>query len=40
VEISFNGVPQGRLGDSGEVVHLLLPKEIKKKVAGEEKKKP
>ncbi len=38
VEISFNGVPQGRLGDSGEVVHLLLPKEIKKKVAGEEKK--
>ncbi|MFH1758394.1 MAG: RodZ domain-containing protein [Pseudomonadota bacterium] len=43
VEIFFNGVPQGRLGASGEVVHLLLPKEIKEvkeKVAGEEKKEP
>ena len=40
VEIFFNGVPQGRLGDSGEVVHFLLPKEIKKKVDSEEKKEP
>jgi len=38
VNISFNGVPQGRLGDSGEVVHLLLPKEIKKRTAVEKKK--
>lgn len=29
-EIFLNGVSQGRLGESGQVVHLLLPKEIKK----------
>jgi cytoskeleton protein RodZ len=29
VEISLNGNPQGPLGKSGEVVHLLLPDEIK-----------
>ncbi len=28
VELSFNGIPQGRLGETGEVVHLLFPKEI------------
>ncbi len=27
VEVSFDGVPQGRLGKSGEVVRLMLPKE-------------
>jgi cytoskeleton protein RodZ len=31
VDVSFNGVLQGPLGDFGEVVHLRLPKEIKKK---------
>lgn len=40
VEISFNGVPQGRLGDSGQVVHLLLPKEIKKRTTAEKKNEP
>jgi cytoskeleton protein RodZ len=40
VDISFNGVPQGRMGDSGEVVRLLLPKEIKRKVTPEEVKEP
>jgi hypothetical protein len=29
VEIFLNGISQGVLGGSGEVVHLLLPKEIK-----------
>ena len=29
VELSLNGVPQGPLGKSGEVVHLILPKETK-----------
>jgi len=29
VEISLNGKSQGVLGESGQVVHLLLPKEIK-----------
>lgn len=29
VEISLNGSPQGPLGESGEVVHLLLPDETK-----------
>lgn len=38
VEIFFNGVSQGRLGDSGKVVHLLLPQDIKKKVDREQKK--
>ena len=38
VEISFNGKPLGDLGTSGEVVHLLLPKEIKP--LPEEKKEP
>jgi len=27
VELSLNGVPQGPLGKTGEVVHLVLPKE-------------
>lgn len=40
VDIFFNGVPQGRLGDSGQVVHLLLPKEIKKRTTAEKKKEP
>lgn len=35
VDIFLNGVPQGPLGDSGEVVHFLLPKEIKKKMITE-----
>jgi len=35
-EISFNGKPLGLLGVSGQVVHLLLPQEIKP--AGEEKR--
>lgn len=35
VDIFLNGVPQGPLGNSGEVVHLLLPKEIKKEVMTE-----
>jgi cytoskeletal protein RodZ len=38
VDVFFNGVPQGPLGDSGEVVHLLLPKEIKRKATREEAK--
>lgn len=38
VEISFNGKPLGDLGASGQVVHLLLPKEIKP--PQEEKKEP
>lgn len=37
VEISLNGIPQGRLGESGQVVHLLLPAEIKKKEEFEKK---
>jgi cytoskeleton protein RodZ len=36
VEISFNGESLGFLGVSGQVVHLLLPQEIKP--AGEEKR--
>lgn len=36
VEISFNGESLGSLGVSGQVVHLLLPQEIKP--AGEEKR--
>ncbi len=40
VDVSFNGVPQGPLGNSGEVVHLLLPREIKRKAAREEGKEP
>ena len=40
VEIFFNGVSQGRLGDSGNVVHLLLPQEIKKKADGDKAKEP
>ncbi|MGQ9695239.1 MAG: helix-turn-helix domain-containing protein [Thermodesulfobacteriota bacterium] len=36
VEITFNGVRQGRLGESGQVVHLVLPPEIKEKQSGEE----
>ncbi len=39
VEIFLDGVPQGHLGDSGQVVHLLLPKEAKK-VTVEEGKEP
>lgn len=39
VEITFNGVRQGRLGESGQVVHLVLPPEIKKKISGEEAEK-
>ncbi len=31
VEVTFNGIQQGRLGKSGQVVHLVLPPEIKKK---------
>jgi cytoskeleton protein RodZ len=38
VEISFNGKPLGDLGASGQVVRLLLPKEIKP--PQEEKKEP
>jgi len=38
VEISFNGKPLGSQGASGQVVHLLLPKEIKPPQA--EKKEP
>ena len=38
VELSFNGIPQGRLGETGEVVHLLFPKEIKKREPGEKGK--
>lgn len=37
VEVSFNGIPQGRLGESGQVVHLLLPAQVKKIEAGEKK---
>jgi hypothetical protein len=41
VEISFNGKPLGDLGTSGEVVHLLLPKEMKEiNPLPEEKKEP
>ena len=40
VDVFFNGVPQGHLGDSGEVVHLLLPREIKRKASREEAKEP
>jgi len=29
IEIFFNGVFQGRLGKSGEVIHLVLPKETR-----------
>jgi transcriptional regulator with XRE-family HTH domain len=36
VEISFNGEPLGLLGVSGQVVHLLLPREMKP--PGEEKR--
>lgn len=36
VELTFNGVRQGPLGESGQVVHLVLPPEIKKKVSGQE----
>jgi cytoskeleton protein RodZ len=38
VEISFNGKPLGTLGASGQVVHLLLPDEMKP--PPEEKKEP
>jgi cytoskeleton protein RodZ len=37
-EISFNGKPLGALGASGEVVHLVLPNEMKP--PAEEKKEP
>ena len=37
-EISFNGKPLGELGASGQVVHLVLPKEIKPPI--EENKEP
>ncbi len=40
VDLFFNGVPQGHLGNSGEVVHLLLPKEIRRKATREEGKEP
>ena len=40
VDLFFNGVPQGHLGDSGQVVHLLLPKEIGRKAIREEGKEP
>ncbi len=33
VEVTFNGIRQGRLGESGQVVHLVLPPEIKKKIS-------
>jgi cytoskeletal protein RodZ len=36
VEMSFNGIPQGRLGQSGQVVHLLFPRDTKN--LSEEKK--
>lgn len=36
VELTFNGVRQGPLGESGQVVHLVLPAEIKKKLSEEE----
>ena len=29
IDLSFNGVHQGPLGESGQVVHLIFPKEIK-----------
>jgi cytoskeletal protein RodZ len=29
VELSLNGVPQGPMGKSGEVLHMILPKEAK-----------
>ena len=38
VELSFNGIPHGRLGETGQVVHLLWPKEIKKREPGEKGK--
>jgi hypothetical protein len=38
VEISLNGKPLGTLGTSGQVVHLLLPDEMKP--PPEEKKEP
>lgn len=38
IEIFLNGVSQGPLGKSGQVVHLVLPKEIKPSEEG--KKKP
>lgn len=34
VEIFFNGVSQGSLGKSGEVVRLVLPKEVKPSLPG------
>ncbi|MGB9698157.1 MAG: helix-turn-helix domain-containing protein [Thermodesulfobacteriota bacterium] len=36
VELTFNGIRQGRLGESGQVVHLVLPSETKKKPSGED----
>jgi len=39
VELTFNGVRQGRLGESGQVVHLVLPAEVKKKPSLEETEK-
>ena len=39
-DVFFNGIPQGHLGNSGQVVHLLLPKEIKRKTTREEAKEP
>lgn len=39
VELTFNGVPQGRLGKSGQVIHLVLPPKIEKKPPGEEAEK-
>lgn len=35
VELTFNGIRQGRLGESGQVVHLLLPPEVKKRERSE-----
>ncbi len=39
VELTFNGVRQGRLGETGQVVHLVLPSEVKKKPSLEETEK-
>ncbi len=37
VELSFNGIAQGHLGKSGQVVHLLLPPEGKSSQGAEKK---
>jgi len=39
VEVSLNGISQGRLGKSGEVVHLVYPS-AKPQPSREEKKSP